>query len=266
MSTACVDMLARMVSHRKTLFAITHVELAKRYSGSLLGKIWIILYPVLLLSIYLFVYMVIFKMQFAGSGRLGYVIFVFAGLIPYIGFMEAITSGCLALKQNMHLIKNVILPIELVPVRYVLVAMVGQLVGMTLLFALIVGDGGLNIRLLAFPAVLALEAAMLIGIVMVMSPLALLLPDLTHFVNLGMLFLIFVSPIGFRPDMVPNALRFVIYANPLFYMIDAFRWSLLKDHPFSPGFVAAYSAISIFAFGFGSWFFGRLKGILVDLE
>src|SRR5262245_35059979 len=107
---SAIGMLALLINYRKILSAITQVELAKRYSGSIMGKVWIVLYPILLLCIYLFVYMAVFQMTFPGSSRLDYVLYVFAALIPFIGFMESVTSGCVALKQNMHLIKNVMLP------------------------------------------------------------------------------------------------------------------------------------------------------------
>ena len=264
--SAPLRMLSLLVNYRKILSAVTQVELAKKYSGSVFGKLWIVLYPLLLLLIYLFVYMVVFKMQFPGSSRMAYVLYVFAALIPYIGFSEAVTSGCVALRQNMHLIKNVMLPIEIVPARYVLVAVTSQVVGLALLFALIAGTGGLSFRLIAVPIVVGLQLAMLIGIVMILAPLALVLPDMAHFVNLAMLLLIFVSSIGFRPDMVPSVLSFVIYANPLYYMIDAFRWTFLKDHPFHAVSLSAYAVVSIGAFAMGSWFFMKFKNVLVDFE
>src|SRR5262245_66555054 len=111
--------LQLIFQYRHILAAITRVEFGKRYSGSILGKLWVVLYPVLFLSMYLFVYAGVFGMQFKEGGRLDYVIYVFCGLIPFIGFMEAVTSGSLAIKQNIHLIKNVMLPIELIPLRYV---------------------------------------------------------------------------------------------------------------------------------------------------
>ena len=103
--------------HARLLAAITRVELAKRYAGSVLGMAWVVLQPALLLSVYLFVYLVVFKMRFQGFSRFDYVLYVFCGLVPFLGFMEAITTGALSIKQNMHLVKNVMLPIELVPVR-----------------------------------------------------------------------------------------------------------------------------------------------------
>ena len=86
-------MVRLIAQHSRILSAVTRVELAKRYSGSVLGKAWLVLYPLILLSVYLFVYLVVFKVQFEGGGPLGYAIFVFSGLIPYIGFMEAVSTG-----------------------------------------------------------------------------------------------------------------------------------------------------------------------------
>src|SRR5262245_55662843 len=264
--TSALNILGTLVKYRQILSASVRVELAKRYSGSALGKLWIVLYPLLLLSIYLFVYMAVFKVQFAGSSRLDYVIFVFAGLIPYIGFMEAVTGGCVSLKQNMHLIKNVMLPIELIPARSVLIAMAGQLVGLVMLIVLITANGGLGMQLLAVPFMFVLQLIMLGGIVLILAPLAVLIPDLAHFVNLAVMLLIFISPIGFQPSMVPSGFQFVVYGNPVFYMIDAFRWGLIKGHPFSGGTLVAYTAFSLGVFVFGSLFFSRLRAILVDAE
>ena len=57
-------------------------------------------------------------------------LYVFAGLVPFLGTIEAINGAALSIKANMHLVKNVMLPIELVPVRTVLVAMTGELRGL----------------------------------------------------------------------------------------------------------------------------------------
>src|SRR5689334_10226946 len=130
MSTPAAKPFQLLARYRKILAAVTRVELAKKYSGSAFGKLWLVLYPALLLSMYLFVYSVVFGMQFPNSSRLEYVIYVFCGLIPYIGFMEAVTSGCVSIKQNIHLVKNVMLPIELIPVRYVLTSAATEVISL----------------------------------------------------------------------------------------------------------------------------------------
>src|SRR5438874_9833957 len=105
--------MARIIlRNRALLAAITRVELAKRHAGSALGMAWVVLQPGLLLSVYLFIYMVVFPVKLQNFSEFEFVLYVFCGLVPYLGFMEAVTTGALSIKQNMHLVKNVMLPIE----------------------------------------------------------------------------------------------------------------------------------------------------------
>jgi ABC-type polysaccharide/polyol phosphate export permease len=96
--------------------------------------------------------------------------------------------------------------------------------------------------------------------------MAVVLPDLAYFVNLGVLLLIFVSPIGFQPEMVPLPFRFVVYANPIYYMVDAFRSSFIGNHPFNWKTLLAYAAFSSVVFVMGSSVFTKLRGSLIDYE
>ena len=115
----CSNLIA---AHRQLLAAITRVELAKRYAGSVLGMAWLVLQPALLLAVYLFVYMVVFKVRFPGFSKFDYVLFVFCGLVPLSRLHGGDRRrGALSIKENIHLVKNVMLPIELIPVRTVLV-------------------------------------------------------------------------------------------------------------------------------------------------
>lgn len=258
---------ARMIlRHRSILLSVTRVEFAKRYSGSAFGLAWVFLYPALLLSIYLFVYLVIFKMRFPGYSEMDYTLYVFCGLIPYMGLMESVTTGALSIKQNIHLIRNVMLPIELIPVRAVAVGLASQSVALVILFALALANDSLSIHLLWLPLILLLQALFLIGIVLVVSALAVALPDISYFVNLGVLFLMFVSPIGFKPDMVPASFAPMIYLNPVHYMTDAFRSSVLSNHIIDISNLGIYALICVLTFALGSAFFRRFKGVLVDYE
>jgi lipopolysaccharide transport system permease protein len=263
---AAIATLRTILRHRKILLSVTRVELAKRYSGSAFGLAWVFLYPALLLSIYLFVYLVIFKMRFPGYSEIDYTLFVFCGLIPYMGFMESLTVGALSIKQNMHLIRNVMLPIELIPVRAVALGLASQSVALVILFALAISNNSLSIHILWLPIILLLQAMLLIGIVLVVSALAVALPDVSYFVNLGVLLLMFVSPIGFKPDMVPEGFTALIYLNPVHYMTDAFRSSILSNHTIDVTSLGIYALVCILIFSLGSAFFSRFKDVLMDYE
>lgn len=260
------QMLALITRYRRILIATTKVEISKRYAGSSLGLVWVGLYPLLLLGVYLFVYLVVFKMRFPGYSEMDYVLYVFAGLVPYMGLSEAIQAGTQSIKQNIHLVKNVMLPIEIVPVRAVAAGLVGQAVSLVIVAGLAALNGSLSPALVALPLVLALQFLFLLGIVFVLSAVALVVQDIGYFVNLALMLLMFLSPIGFRADMLPDSYQILVWANPISYLCDAYRSALLSNHSISIESIATYVGISVVVFALGATFFQRFKGVLVDYE
>lgn len=259
-------MLVLMAHHWRIIIATTKVEIIKRYAGSTLGLLWVVLYPLLLLCVYLFVYLVVFKMRFPGYSEMDYVLYVFAGLVPYIGLSEAIQAGTQSIKQNIHLVKNVMLPIEIVPVRAVAAGLASQAVSLVIVAGLAAMNGSLSSFLVVLPLVLIIQFLFLLGIVFVLSAVALVAQDIAYFVNLALLLLMFLSPIGFRADMLPKSYQILIWGNPISYLLDAYRFALLSNHSASPSMLAIYVGISIGAFVLGATFFQRFKGVLVDYE
>lgn len=251
---------------RRLLVAVTRVELEKRYAGSAFGRVWLLLYPLILLAIYLFVYAVVFRMQLPGYQGLAYAAFVFCGLVPFIGLSESLSTGTMCIKQNMHLVKNVMLPIELVPMRAVLASLATQVVGMAVLLVLLLITGQASLKLLLLPLVFALQVLMLIGLTFVLASLAVALTDVSYFVNLAIMLLMFVSPIGFTREMVPGPFAVLIDINPVTYMIDAYRWVFLASYSegYAPQAIFVVGALA--TFGLGAFFFQRFKGMLVDYE
>src|SRR5207244_4901327 len=109
-----------------------------KYAGSILGMLWYPLYSALLLGSYCFVYLVVFRVRYRELGTYDFVLFVFAGLIPYLGFSEAVSTGLGSVKQNLALLRNAVFPIEFVPVKHVLAAMVALSSSLALLIAMLV--------------------------------------------------------------------------------------------------------------------------------
>jgi len=265
-TTAGPSMARTIIRHRGLLISITRVELAKKYAGSMLGLAWVLLQPALLLSAYLFIYMVVFPYRDPNFSRLSFVLYVFCGLVPYLGFMEALTAGGLSIRQNIHLVKNVMLPIELVPVRSVLVGMTTQIVSMCIVLVLVAVAGLLTPHVLWLPLIFALQVIQLIGLTWILASLTVALPDITYFVNLFVFLLMFVSPIGFRPEMLEPRFRAVVYLNPVYYMIQPYRDSMLNGQAPSLEVAAIFTLLSLGIFAVGAAFFMAFKGVLVDYE
>ena len=109
----------------RVLWALTFIESRRKYAGSILGMLWYPMYSALLLGSYCFVYLVVFRMRFKELGTYEYVLFVFAGLIPYLGFSEAVATSTASVRQSLAILKNAVFPIEFVPVKFVCAALFG---------------------------------------------------------------------------------------------------------------------------------------------
>ena len=248
------------------LWTTTWNELVKRYAESYFGFFWIALQPLLFLGVYLFVYLVVFKVRFPGYSELDYVLYVFAGLVPYIAFMEAVSQGTICIKQNIHLIKNVIVPIDLIPARVVVTSLVSQCAGLVMVMILSAINESLSANLLFLPMAILLQVLFFVGLVWLLSAIGLIIPDFSYFVNILLLLLLFLSPIAFTPDMAHGKLSILVDYNPIYYMTELFRFSLVADYPANHLVLGIAVSGSVVIFVLGSIFFRRFRNVLVDYE
>ncbi|HEX6214854.1 MAG TPA: ABC transporter permease [Vicinamibacterales bacterium] len=255
-----------LAANVRLLAAITRVELTKKFAGSVLGQVWLVLQPALLLAVYLFVYLVVFKVRFPGFSDIEYVLYVFAALVPFLGAIEAVNASVLSIKANMHLVKNVMLPIELVPVRTVLVALSGESIGLALVTLLAAFNGELGPMLAALPVAVLLQAVALFGVAWIVAGLGVALPDTSYIISLLMFLLMFLSPIAFEPAMVPEALRFIVYGNPVYYMLEVFRDCLIAGRTVDLRIWGIHAVMSAILYLIGAAFFRHFKSVLVDYE
>jgi lipopolysaccharide transport system permease protein len=251
---------------RRVLYASAKAELRKRYAGTLLGSFWPVLYPLLFLGAYLFVWLVVVGVRFPGTGRLDYVVFVFGGLVPFLYLMDTLTSGAAVIKQNIQLVKSVIMPVELIVTRTVLVGFVSHLVGVALLVALAALNGNLTWRVALLPVVLGVQLLWLMGLAWIVAPLGLMVPDVGHLVSLASILLMFVSPIAFKSEMVPGQYRVLLQLNPVTYMAGAYRWVIIGPAAAGSWTFAVFVVMASVTFVLGGLFCWRFKGFIVDFE
>lgn len=221
------DTLRRLRLSHRILWATTKVEFAKRYAGSALGMLWYPLYSALLLGMYCFVYMVIFRQRLADYGHYSFVLFIFSGLIPYLGFSDAIATSTTSIKANISLVKNTVFPIELIPLRHLLVSIAGLTISLAIVVLMILPSPLVGWHLLYLPVSIALLALFTLPLAWIISGLAALIPDIAYTVNLTLLLFMFLSPIGFSLDQVPDSARIVVLSNPLSYLVESFRFALI---------------------------------------
>jgi lipopolysaccharide transport system permease protein len=262
----CRGLLANFRRSWRILSALTVIECQRKYAGSILGMLWYPLYSALLLGSYCFVYLVVFRVRYRELGTYDFVLFVFSALIPYLGFSEAVSTGLGSVKQNLTLLRNAVFPIEFVPVKHVLAALAGLLSSLALLLLMVLPTRFAGWHWLYLPVPLLALLLFCIGIVWVLSAMAVVVPDIAHLVNIGLLLLMFVSPIGYSIDMVPPGARALVLVNPMTYLMEAFRFALIGVRTTPMWHDAAFLVFAFALATVAGAFFRRMSPVFSDYE
>jgi len=251
--------------HRFILINTVRSDLRTRYAGSILGIGWMVIYPLLFLAAYSLVYLYIFQSRNPAIGTGGeYVLFIFCGLIPFLSFAEAIAVGTPSVVANSNLIKNTLYPVELLPVKTVLVAQGTPLVGLAVLLIALGAAERLTWWALLLPAVWLAQVVLTIGIVWILAATNVFLRDLQHMVAIFMLALMMLSPIAYTIDALPARLAVFLKLNPLCPIIVSCQ-DILFFGRFPRGeTIYVLAGISLFFFCSGYWYFRRLKQVFAE--
>ena len=252
-----------IAGHHQLLYRTALSDVKSRFSGSVLGLFWLVLHPLLFLGAYALVYTLIFKVRFQLFNSNEYVVLIFCGLIPFLGIAEALGSGVSAVTANSSLVKNTLYPIDLIPVKTVLSGQTTQMAG-TILLLLAVGlVGKLSPWAFLLPAIWFFQVLFMLGLVWIISSLAVFFRDLQYLIATLVLLLMMVSPIAYTPEMVPEGMRALLWYNPLSHMIISYQ-DVLMQQRFPGAHFWIFAVISLSAFYLGYFLFQKLKNIFVD--
>jgi lipopolysaccharide transport system permease protein len=256
--------------YRSLIWATVRNDLQSRVINSILGLAWIAVYPLLLLLVYAIVYFNVYHriarpevlgIQMASLSSVEYIVFIFCGLIPFLSFTESITAGVTSLTNNAHLIKNTLFPVELVPVKTVLVAQFTQGVCMSLLLLAIIAIGSISPYVLWILPVWLCQVLFLLGLVWFLSCINIVLRDCQHLMSILLLCLMLISPIAIPMDELPAICRIL---NPLNYIILCLRDCVLFAQPPKLENLITLGLMSGIMFYVGYWMITQTKILLSD--
>jgi lipopolysaccharide transport system permease protein len=255
---------AYLRSHRKLLWRSLRGELHARYAGSILGATWVFVAPALLLTVYGLIYLAVYRIRTSDLGSTGYVLYIFAGLVPYLMTAEALTQGANSIVANRSLLANTVFPIDLAPARAVLTSLPILLVGLTIVVVAAAASGRLHWTALLVPAVIVLQVLALMGAAWFLSLVTVVVRDLQYVLAVLLLVLLVASPIAYTTAMIHGAVRLLIYVNPLAWFVLAYQKLLvLGEVPGTLhwlGLIAAGGGL----FVGGSRFFAWAKRVAMD--
>src|SRR5258708_944509 len=121
------------------IISLTRRELAARYRGSILGILWALLTPIVMITIFTLIFSGIFKARFGGSSsQWDYALYLFCGLLPWNAFQESLQLSSSTIVAHANLVKRVVFPLETLPVSLSLAAVVHQLFGTIVLIIAVI--------------------------------------------------------------------------------------------------------------------------------
>lgn len=256
-----------LVRQRQAITTFVQREIRARYSTSALGIGWAVVRPLGLLLLYTFVFSGVLNVSFRpGGGTRDFAFYLFCGMVPWMAFSEGVARATTAIAEQAPLVKRMRFPSEILPVHQVLVALIVESLGLIVLLAgLFVIGRPPGLSLLTLPLIVIPQVLLTAGLAWIVASLSVLLPDLRQAVGFAMIFWMWATPIFYPASLIPPGFSWLLWLNPIAYLVDAYRGAVL-DHRM-PELVPflAFWALAIVVFILGYWVFERLKYEFVDV-
>ncbi|MGS1013936.1 ABC transporter permease [Rhodanobacter sp. UC4450_H17] len=250
--------------HFSLIVQIARRDVAKRYRGSFAGLFWTFFNPMLMLVIYTFVFGVIFNGRWNDrvTGHFQYAIVLFAGLNINAVFSECANRATTLIEENANYVKRVLFPLEALSWSTLGAALFHLIVSTVALLTLsLIINQHIPWTVVFFPVVVTCFLPFMAGAIWLLASLAVYLRDIRQVVSLITVALMFLAPILYPKEMIPENYRYLLYLNPLTVIAEASQDVLLWGKPPVWSHLAAYTLVSsIFAWGSFAWFEQTKKG------
>jgi lipopolysaccharide transport system permease protein len=264
---AIAEVSASIWRNRGLVASMTRRDLASRYRGSFGDAYWAVFHPVLLMATYFFVFGVVLQTRFPGGpGRTGYAFYLLCGMLPWLGFSEAVARAPSSLLDNRHLVKKVVFPLELLSVNHVLAALFTQLVAAgVFVLAIKFWRGGPTPLVQWIPVLLVPQVLFTIGLAWAFAALGVFFRDLVQIIGPILTLWFFLTPICYPESSLPAAAFSILRKNPVYMLVRGWRTVLLEGSapPDKSLLGAALAGIAMFLIGLS--LFRRLRRSFADV-
>jgi lipopolysaccharide transport system permease protein len=248
--------------YRELLYFLVWRDIKVRYKQTVIGAAWAILQPVCT--------MVIFSIFFGAFARIPsdgvpYPIFVYAGLLPWVFFANAVSQGGVSLVSQTHLLTKVYFPRLFLPAACIGVG----LIDFALSFAVYIGlmfwyAHTPGPAILLAPVLAGLTAVTALGVAVLLSALTVVYRDFRIVVPFMVQIWFFLSPVVYPVTIVPESWRWIMALNPMTGIIGGFRAALLGQ-PLDWAGLGAAALVSCAVLGLGILYFRRTERFFADV-
>ena len=254
--------------HYPLILQLIKREVVGRYRGSLLGMLWSLINPILMLAIYTFVFSVVFKIrmdQQDGSiydDKFAFALVLFVGLIIFNLFSECLSRAPGLILANVNYVKKIIFPLEILPWVNLGSALFHASISFSVLLGfLLLIEHPIHWTSIYLPIIVLPLLFLILGLSWFLASIGVFVRDIGQFIGLILTMLMFMSPIFYPASALPASVRDYLFLNPLTFIIEQTRTVILYGQ--SPNWIglAAYYVIALLIAWAGMvWFEKTRKG------
>ena len=251
-----ISTLKEIYDYRDMIYSLTQRELRGRYKGSALGFLWSYINPLCQVVVYSAVFSVIFRVNIEK-----FYLYLIIGMMPWIFFGTTLQGGSLCVRAESEMIKKIYFPREVLPISYVTSAFVNMMFTFVIVvFAVLISGFGFNFRALLFlPIVMLIEYLFGLGVTMTVSSITVYFRDFEQIAGVLMMVWIYITPIMYSIDYVPEKYRFFFVINPMTPIVEMFHQILYYRTPPSSFYLLLGLGEALVIFLIGFIVFGHLK-------
>jgi ABC-2 type transport system permease protein/lipopolysaccharide transport system permease protein len=226
LASAMARNLRESHQYRDVLWQLVHQFLTLRYRRTLLGYLWTLLNPLLMMSVTAVVFATLFNL-----GLADYAVFLFAGMVPWNFFSMTTSQACTSFVQNEGLIKKIYLPKIIFPLSLAIGMLIDSVLSMAALFLVILPFGAhVSPALLMLPVAYLLLFLFTFGLALVMSVATVFFRDLQYVIGVLMQAWFFLTPVMYRHEALTGKVAWIVSLNPMVAFIELFRAPLVQGH------------------------------------
>lgn len=252
---------------RDLLYYLVVRELKARYKGSLLGFLWTLVNPLLMMLVFTAVFTIITPNNTVPQ----YPVFLLCGLLPWNFFSAGVMTSIGSVVGNANLVKKVYFPREVLPIASVLAQLVNFLLALVVLFGLLfIFRADISSRLYLLPLVILIQTCFITGIALFLSAVNVYYRDTMMIMDVVILAWFFLTPIFYPLQILPqsyeafgvtlNIHRLMYILNPMASIINAYRDLLYLGTYTEIDFFLRTAVTSVVILLLGYWFFTRVSG------
>jgi len=250
-------------AYRELFYFLAWRDIVVRYKQTTIGVAWALIRPVLTMIVFTVVFGQLAKLPADG---VPYPILVFSAMLPWQFFANALSESSNSLISNAQMISKIYFPRLAIPTSAVVVSFVDFLISFAILIVLMAWyQFWPTWRLLALPLLIFLAFGAAMGAGLWLASLNVKYRDFRYIVPFIVQFGLYLSPVGFSSEIVPDKWRLLYSLNPMVGVIDGFRWAILgSTQIYWPGFSLS-TGLVVLLLGSGIWYFRKTERTFADV-